>query len=109
MHASAHLGLDRVELGPHPLLVVTRLSLNRPFLVFAQMCVKPRKLERLRLPVAARRSILGGEPPELDQPRLLRMQLQPEPREPVAQVSQEPLGVVSMLEAHHVVVGEPRR
>ena len=35
------------------------------------------------------------------------MQLQTELREPVAQVSQEPLGVVSMLKARHVVIGEP--
>src|SRR5829696_6375675 len=31
-----------------------------------------------------------GEPPELDQPRLVRMQLQTEPREPVAKIGEEP-------------------
>ena len=35
------------------------------------------------------------------------MQLQAELREPVAQVGEEPLGVLPMLEAHDVVVGEP--
>ena len=90
-------------------LLVTRLSLNRPFLVFAQMCVRPRNSNVSGLPVAAPGSILGGVPPELDQPRLLRMQLQTELREPVAQIGQEPLGVLTMLKARHVVVGEPRR
>ena len=36
------------------------------------------------------------------------MQLQTELREPVAQIGQEPLGVLTMLKARHVVVGEPR-
>ena len=65
------------------------------------------KLERLRLPKPTRLASFGGEPPELDQPRLLRMQLQPELREPVAQIGQEPLGVLTMLKARHIVVGEP--
>ena len=51
-------------------------------------------------------SVLGGEPPELDQPRLLFRQLQVELREPLAKISQEPLGVVTMLKAHHGVVRE---
>jgi len=88
-------------------LLVTRLSLNRPFLVFAQICVR-QKLERLRLAVAAPGPILGGEPSELDQPRLLARQLQAEHREPVAKVGKEPLGVITMLKARHVVIGEPR-
>ena len=51
------------------------------------------EVERLRLPEAPRLPVLGGEPPELDQPRLLGMQLQAELREPLAQVGEEPLGV----------------
>ena len=35
------------------------------------------------------------------------MQLQAEPREPVAKLGEEPLGVLTMLKARHVVVGEP--
>jgi hypothetical protein len=66
------------------------------------------KIERLRLRDPKELSVSGGEPSELDQPRLLRMQLQPELREPVAKIGKEPLGVVTMLEARHVVVGEPR-
>ena len=67
------------------------------------------KLERLRLPESTLLTSLGGEPAELDQSRLLRMQLQTELREPVVKVGEEPLGVLTALEAHDVVVGEPRQ
>ncbi len=36
------------------------------------------------------------------------MQLQTELREPVAKIGKEPLGVVTMLKARHVVVSETR-
>ena len=85
---------------------VMRLSLNRPFLVFAQMCVKPRNSNVSGLPRPRASPVLGGEPPELDQPRLLGVQLQAELREPCAKIGQEPLGVIPVLEAHHEVVGE---
>jgi len=67
------------------------------------------KIERFRPPLAAPGSIPGGVPPELDQSRLLRMQLQTKLREPVTQISQEPLGVLTMLKARHIVISEPRK
>ena len=68
-----------------------RRSQNRPSLVFPQMCVKPRKsnVSGLPRPRACRR--WAAKPPELDQPGLVRVQLQPELREPLAQLGQEPL------------------
>jgi len=54
------------------------------------------KAERLRLPESPRPSVAGGVPPELDQARLLRVQLQRELREPLAKVAEEPFGVVAM-------------
>ena len=48
-------------------------------------------------------SALSGEPPKLDQPRLLLVQSQAKLRESLAQISPEPLGVGTMLEAHHEV------
>jgi hypothetical protein len=62
------------------------------------------KVERLGLRKPAVLSVPDGEPPELDQPRLLIRQLQAEVREPLAKIREEPLGVVTMLEAHHEVV-----
>ena len=64
------------------------------------------ELERLRLAETPLLPLLGGEPPELDQARLLGIQLQAELREPVAKVRPEPLSVIPMLETHHEVVGE---
>src|ERR1039458_7997356 len=68
---------------------------------------EPEELERLRLAEPTRCAIPGGVPSELDQPRLLGVQLQTEFREPVAKVSPELLGVFPMLKAHHEVVSEP--
>jgi len=48
------------------------------------------EVEGRRLPVAPAVVIRGGEPPELDQPGLLGVQLQAEPRESLAQLVQEP-------------------
>jgi hypothetical protein len=62
--------------------------------------------ERLRLAEAPLLSSLGGEPAELDQARLLGGQLQAELRKSVAKLGEEPLGVIPVLEADDVVVGE---
>jgi hypothetical protein len=45
-----------------------------------------KKLERLRLAKPTRCAIPGGMSPELDQPRLLGIELQTELREPVAKL-----------------------
>ena len=84
---------------------VSRRSLNRPvFLVFPQMCVKPRNWNVSGLPSPRACTVAGGVPPELDQPRLLGIQFQTELREPVAKLSPEPLGVLPMLKPHHEVI-----
>ena len=87
--------------------IVIRLTQNRPLFDFAQMCVKPRKSNVSGLPRPRAARFAGGEPPELDQPGLVRVQLQPELREPLAKIGQEPLGVLPMLEPDDEVVREP--
>src|SRR5579884_6229 len=82
---------------------VIRLTAKHPVLVLPLMCVKPRKLNVSACP-GRRRPVHGGEPPELDQPRLLDLQFQPEFREPLAQLGEEPLRACTMLEAHDEVV-----
>ena len=62
--------------------------------------------ERLRLAESLLLPALGGEPAELDQPRFLGRQLQVELREPAAKISEEPLAVITVLNAHDVFVGE---
>ena len=47
--------------------------------------------------------VLFGEPPELDQSRLLRMQLQAELRQTFSKFLEETLGFRTAFEAHHKV------
>jgi len=51
--------------------IVTRLSMKRPLLAFAEMCVKPRKLNVSGLPRTPPLAATSGVPPQLDQVRLL--------------------------------------
>jgi hypothetical protein len=60
--------------------------------------------KRLGFPEAPCLSILGGEPPELDQPRLVGVQHQPELRESLTQLGQEPPRIVLMLESDDEIV-----
>ena len=76
------------------LAIVIRFTQNRPPFAFAQMCVKPEEVERFRLALPRAARFADGEPPELDQPGLVRVQLQAELREPLAQLGQEPLGIL---------------
>ena len=69
---------------------------------------KAQELERLWLPVATRVASFGGIPSVLDPPRLVRMQFQAESREPLAEIGEEQLGVLTVLEARQEVVSEPR-
>src|SRR5512132_1873086 len=108
MPASLDLAFQRSQLGPHPLRVGHPLELEPPRRPGLPADMREaQKAKRLRLAEPARCSTLGGEPSELDQPRLLGVQLQRELREPLAKVSPEPLSVVAILESHHEVIGEP--
>jgi hypothetical protein len=62
------------------------------------------ELERLRFPGPPLLPVRGGEPPELDQPRLAGVQLQPELRKPLAKVMQEPARILVILETQDEVV-----
>jgi len=86
--------------------MVLRLSQNRPYLFFPQICVS-QEVKRLRLPLATGRTGSGGVAPELDEPRLVGMQLQVELRKPLSKVAEELLGVRLVLEPGDKVVGEP--
>ena len=85
--------------------MVIRLSQKPPLLPFPQICVKPKKSKGVRLPEKLGCSVVGGEPPELDQPRLVGMQLQAELREPLTEIADELLGVAKILEPDDEVSG----
>jgi hypothetical protein len=85
-------------------LLVTRFSLKCPLLGLRTHVRKAEKVERFRLRETLSLTVLGGEPPELDQPCLVVVQPQVELRESFTQVSLEPFRVVTVLEAQHNVV-----
>src|SRR5437867_8966716 len=71
-----------------------------PARVFAQ------EVEGLRLAPAAPTPVPVGEPTELDEARLVWVQLQAEAREPLAQLGQKALGFRPMLEPDDEVIRE---
>ena len=85
--------------------IVIRRTQNRPVLVFPHMCVKPRKSNVSGFPTP-RSPAPGRHAARTRSAGSCRVQLQPELREPLAQIGQEPLGIVVMLEADDEVVGE---
>jgi hypothetical protein len=68
---------------------------------------EPKEIERLRLPETTSRSAPGGMPSELDQPGLVRVQLQPKLRKPLTKVGPEPPRVLLVLETHSEIISEP--
>src|SRR6516164_3307295 len=66
---------------------------------------EPQKRKGLGFSLATPLSIPDGEPPELDQTRLVRMQFQTEPYQPFPKLHEEPLGVGPVLKTHHKIVG----
>src|SRR5438093_1073043 len=108
MQASAQLDFDLLQLGLPPR--THRLPQHREATRSLPRAAvrEAEEVEGLGLPVAPPSPILVRELAKLDEARLAGMQLQSEPAEPLAQLGQEPLGVLAMLEPHNEVVGKPR-
>src|SRR5205807_6990252 len=92
------------ELVSHPLLARLTLEREAPLPVLPADVREAQEVERLRLALSSPLAIPSGIPPELDQARLLGLQLQSELPHPLAQLFLEPLRVLAMLEAHDEVV-----
>src|SRR6266536_3884075 len=106
MPASHQLGLDLAWLRLQPLRFGDAFELKAPVAVLPADVREAQEGERLRLAEAPLLSSLGGEAAELEQARLLGGQLQAELRKSVAKLGEEPLGVIPVLEADDVVVGD---
>src|SRR5215469_2418280 len=89
VHAFPELFFDPAQRGPQPFRDGGALYLEPPAPGPPAEMGEPQERERLRLAQPPGRPVRGGEPPELDQPGLLRVQLQPEPRHPLAKIVQE--------------------
>ena len=105
MHASPHFEPFGPQLRAHPFGVGDPLQLEPPLLGL-RAHVREAENWNVSATESARLSIPGGAPSELDQPRLLGVQLQGELRESFAQISPEPLRVIPVLETHHEVIGK---
>ena len=66
---------------------------------------EPEEVERLRLALASPLPLVGCVTPELNQARLVRVELQPERPHAVLPFLEEPLRVCPMLESHDDVIG----
>src|SRR5262249_8906740 len=93
-----------LQLGPHPLWDGDPPDPEPSVLVRVADVRKSQEVEGLWRPKAPCPSLLGGTPPELDQPCLLRVHLQGQFGETFAEVRPEPLGVSPVLKTEDKVV-----
>src|SRR6266446_1620242 len=104
MTTAFQLRLNCLELGHQPLL--RRLAPHDECSIFPALPTimrEAQKREGFRLSLSPLLSALSGEPPKLDQPRLLRVQFQAELRQALPEFFQKSLRLCSALEAHHQV------
>src|SRR5664280_1982288 len=106
MHASPELVLDLGQLRPHPLRDGLALQPEPSVLGLPAEVREAEEVERLRLADATSRPGPGSSAPELDEPRLVGMQLQAELRQPLTKVAEELLRIALMLESGHEVVAD---
>jgi hypothetical protein len=104
MHALPELVLDLFQLRPHPFRDRDPLHPEPSAPGHRADVREAQEIERLRLAGPASFPVPGSVPPELDQPRLTGVQFQPELREPAAQLVQEPVSVIFVLEPDDEVV-----
>jgi hypothetical protein len=100
VQATAELSFHLTQLGLPPL--PDRLPHHRepPIPLLPADMREAEEVERFRLPLAGALPALGREGTEFQQPRLLRVQLQAELRESLAQLGQEPLSIRPVLKPH---------
>ena len=107
MVSSHQQGSDLAQLRRHSLRDRLSQDQEAPVLGRRAGVREAQELERLRPAEAPLLALLGGEPPEADQARLLGIQAQPKRGQTLRQVSLEPLRVRTMLKSQHDVVGVP--
>jgi len=108
MPASLELHFQLPQLGPHPLPHRPPHQDEPPRFRPPATMREAQEAERLRLPFSPPLSPLGRVASELNQARLVRMQLQRELAQALAQLLEEPLSVATVLESNDEVVGVSR-
>ena len=108
MTPAFQLRFNCLELGHQPLLCRLPPDDERSILPALPTVVREaQKREGLRLSLSPLRTVESGEPPEPDQPCLLRMQFQAELRQALPEFFQESFGLRSAFETHHQIVSIP--
>ena len=108
VHPHPKLLLNLQQLRAHPLPHRPATNHKAPALpVDLAYMREPQKVEGFRLTFPTASPVCYRPASELDQPRLVRMQLQPELRQPFPEFLQKPLGLASMLESQHEIIRVP--
>jgi hypothetical protein len=105
MASLSQLGLERRELGSHPLLDRVAVDLEAPLQSRPTDVGEPQKGEGLRLPLASPFSVLAREASKLDQASLVGVKLEAEACQSLAQLPQTSLRLCPMLEPNDEVIG----
>src|SRR4030088_3047377 len=106
MPTTLELVLDFRQLRPHPFRDRDALNPEPPSPRSRADVREPQEVERLWFAQTPTLAIDSGTPPELDQPRLVRVQLQSELCKPLAKLFQEPPRILLVLKPDGVVVSE---
>jgi len=105
MLPSLELSLDGFEFRDHPLLRRNPPDDEGSVLAALPTVVsETQEGEGLWFSLATLLPVSSGEPPELDQSCLVRVQFQTELCQPFPKLSDEQLGFSSVLKAHHKIV-----
>ena len=107
MHPPAKLLLYSLQGARHPLRDRLVPQLEAPLPVLRAIVRKAQKVKRLRFAQPSPLTVLSCEPPELDEPGLVRVQFQFKTSKPLLQVTQKSLRVLLVLETHHEIIGVP--
>jgi hypothetical protein len=98
VHSRSKRLLDLLQLRLQPLPRRVTPDGEVPATVVPAAMREPQKRETFRLPLPSRLPVSPRQPAKLDQPRFLRMKLQPELRQPLLKLSQKALCLGPVLE-----------
>lgn len=107
MPSSPKLRTDGLQLLQHPLAHRFPNHRELPLPCLSTTVRESKEVECLRLPLTASLLIVHCKSSELDQPRLLGVQLQSKFGQSFAKLFLKPLGFLLMLEPHNTVIGKP--
>ncbi len=108
MPTSLELGFHLAQLPLHPLRLGPPHDQKLSRLGLPTEMQEAQEVEVLRLSLASGTSAGSCKASKLNDPSLVGMKLQRELLQPFAKLSQEPLGVPTMLEANHKVISKAR-